>query len=76
MTEESVSTLDEFATPYGRSVKLENVEYESGMRMLRIRIREGKRFTILDIDQPAATRWVEVMHAWAGDAKQHHRTSR
>ncbi len=75
MTEETVSTLDQFAAPYGRSVRLEDVEYESGLRILRIRIQEGKRFTVLDIDRPAAARWVEVMRAWACDAKQQHKTS-
>lgn len=45
----------------------ENVEHESNMRMLRIRIREGRRFTIMDIDEETALRWSTIMTAWAGD---------
>jgi hypothetical protein len=67
VNDETVSTLDAFAAPYGRDVTLESVEHESGLRMLRIRIREGRRFTIMDIDADTATRWSAVMCAWAGN---------
>ena len=61
---ETVSELDKIAAPYGREIKLENVAYENGMRVLRIRIREGKRFTTMDIDENTASRWSAVMSAW------------
>lgn len=66
MSAETVTTLTEIEAPYGRKVVLESVEHESSMRMLRIRIREGSRFTILDIDEDTALRWSTVMSAWAG----------
>ena len=50
VNDETVSTLDQFAAPYGRQVTLDSVEHESGLRMLRIHIREGRRFTVMDID--------------------------
>ena len=67
MNDETVRTLDAFAAPYGRDVTLESVEHESGLHMLRIRIREGRRFTIMDIDADTATRWGAVMRTWAGN---------
>lgn len=52
--------------PYRREVVFQDVEHESGMRMLRIRIREGRRFTILDIDKPTAEAWADILTRWAG----------
>lgn len=51
--------------PYRREVVLQDVVHESGMRMLRIRIREGRRFTIVDIDAPTAETWADIMTRWA-----------
>ncbi len=68
MSNEVVNTLDEFAAPYGRKITLEGVEHESGLHMLRIRIREGNRFTTMDIDADTAARWVSVMSEWASNA--------
>ena len=69
MSNESVTTLNSFAAPYGREVTLEGVEHESGLRMLRIRIREGRRFTVMDIDADTAMRWGSAMSTWAGEAQ-------
>ncbi|GMR17323.1 MAG: hypothetical protein BMS9Abin32_404 [Gammaproteobacteria bacterium] len=68
MNHEKVAALDRFDAPYGREVTLEGIEYESGMRLLRIRIREGQRFTVMDIDADSAQRWSAVMGAWAAAA--------
>ena len=38
---------------------------EGGMSLLRIRIREGKRFTIFDIDPATALQWADAMKDWA-----------
>jgi hypothetical protein len=65
VNDEIVTTLDEFAAPYGRKITLESVEHESGLRMLRIRIREGHRFTVMDIDTDTAVHWSAVMRKWA-----------
>ena len=65
MSDETVTPLTKIAAPYGREVVLESVEHESDLRMLRIRIREGRRFTVMDIDADTAERWSTVMSAWA-----------
>jgi len=38
--------------------------------MLRVRIREGKRFTIFDIDPATAAKWATVMQDWANAQQQ------
>ena len=70
MSEEVVTSLTTIDAPYGRKVVLESVEHASDMRMLRINIREGRRFTVLDIDEDTAMRWGTAMSAWAGKTPQ------
>lgn len=65
MSAETVEEFENLAAPYGRQVKLEHVTFDSDMRLLRITIREGKRFTILDVDAPTAEKWGGAMTAWA-----------
>lgn len=65
MSGEAVSPLDDFPAPYNRHITLQVVEHESGMRMLRVRIKEGARFTVMDIDPETATRWAGAMADWA-----------
>ena len=62
----TVTRLDKFSAPYGRELTLENVAYENGTRVLRIHIREGNRFTVMDIDGKTARNWAAVMSTWAG----------
>ncbi|HJP35135.1 MAG TPA: hypothetical protein QF901_04030 [Gammaproteobacteria bacterium] len=73
MSTETVEALADLAAPYGREVVLQAVTHESGMRLLRVRIREGRRFTILDLDEATAARWGDVMRDWVtatGKAEQ------
>ena len=69
MMESVITRLDELTAPYGKQVKLEDVAYENGMRVLRIHIREGNRFTVMDIDEKTASHWGTVMTDWAAQTK-------
>ena len=60
----TVTRLDKFTAPYGKEVTLENVAYENGMQVLRVHIREGNRFTVMDIDEKTASNWAASMNAW------------
>lgn len=63
---DSVNTrIDKFSAPYGKEVTLENVTYENDMRVFRIHIREGNRFTVMDLDAQTASKWASVMKTWA-----------
>ena len=65
MSEPVVTDIARIDAPYRRQVVLQDVTHESGLKLLRVRIREGTRFTILDIDAPTARLWGDEMRAWA-----------
>ena len=67
MTDEIVRVLTKIDAPYGRKVVLESVEHSADMRLLRKRIREGSRFTVLEIDKDTALLWSAAMTAWASE---------
>lgn len=62
-----ITPLEEFTVPLGgQRIELQEIVHaEGGMGLLRIRIREGKRFTVFDIDPASARRWAKAMAAWA-----------
>ena len=68
MTDTHKTRRETIIAPYGREIRLADVDFESGMRLLRVTIREGRRFTILEIDTRSARAWGEEMIAWADDA--------
>lgn len=65
-----VTPLAKFHVPLGgQEVELQEIDFEVGegaLPLLRTRIREGKRFTIFDIDPASAQAWGEALLAWAG----------
>ncbi|MDA8231127.1 MAG: hypothetical protein M0006_07305 [Magnetospirillum sp.] len=68
--EEKTTPLATLAAPWGREISLQGVEHESGLKILRVRIKEGRaRFTILDLDAPTAKAWGEAMMTWAKTAE-------
>jgi hypothetical protein len=69
MSEEFVAPLDEFDAPYGRKIRIEAVTYESGLRLLRMRIREGSRFTVMDLDETTTRRLLATLTTWADQAQ-------
>lgn len=64
--------LDKFVVPLGgQQIELQQIDHaEDGMSLLRVRIREGKRFTIFDIDPATAAQWAAAMQRWADSQKQ------
>ena len=65
-----ISVLNTFRIPLGgQEIELQQIDYaEGGMSLLRIRIREGKRFTIFDVDPVTARQWADAMKQWADSA--------
>ena len=64
---DNIISLDKFVLPIGKqAIELQQIVYESGgMPLLRVRIREGSRFTVFDIDRDSARRWARVMTEWS-----------
>ena len=57
--------LAEFQLPYSRRAELREHTYDSGMKMLRLVLREGKRITQVDMDADTARAIAAEMLAWA-----------
>ena len=56
-----------------QEIEMHQIDHvEGGMSLLRIRIREGKRFTIFDIDPGTARQWAEAMQRWADSQQPAH----
>lgn len=64
---DNITSLDKFRVPLGnQEIELQQIEFEAGgVPLLRLRIREHRRFTIFDIDPVTARHWAEVMAAWS-----------
>jgi len=69
MSGDQITDLDTIDAPYGRQIVLQEVAYESGMTLLRLRVREGSRFTIIELDAESAEHWATVMSNWATGIK-------
>lgn len=63
----TLAPVGRFTVPLGgQGIELQQVDFGAGgMSLLRVRIREGRRFTVFDIDADTAARWGEAMQAWA-----------
>ena len=68
MDGETKERLETIVAPYGREIRLDDVRFESGMRLLRVTVREGMRITVLDVDASTALAWAKTMTEWAGRA--------
>ena len=64
---DNVSSIDKFRVPIGnQAIELQQISFAAGgMPLLRVRIREGSRFTVFDIDSQTAQHWGQVMLDWA-----------
>jgi hypothetical protein len=49
----------------GQRIEMHPMDFVSGgLPMLRVRIREGKRFTVFDVDPGTALAWGEALANW------------
>jgi hypothetical protein len=67
-----ITPLERFTAPLGgEEIELQEVVHDAGgMKLLRIRIRERKRFTVFDLDPAAAKAWGAAMQRWANTQPQ------
>lgn len=72
MSGETKTRLAAVEAPYHREIWLDDVLFESGMRLLRVTIKEGSRFTQLDLDNATAAQWGQTMLDWARRTKDGH----
>jgi hypothetical protein len=62
-----VTELTKLRAPLGgQDIELQQIDYlVGGISLLRIRIREGRRFTVFDIDSTTAGQWADAMLSWS-----------
>ena len=65
MIEGQTRSLDRFPTPFGKDVEIIEVLAENDVQLLRVRIKEGNRFTVLELDPVTARHWGSLMVSWA-----------
>ena len=66
-----ITELQKFSVPLGgQQVEMQEIIHAEGaMPMLRLRIREGKRFTIFDLDPLTTKSLADAMLGWASGQK-------
>jgi hypothetical protein len=62
---QTISDIDEIDAPWGKHVILQGIGYEGGMAALRMRIKEGSRFTDLELDPASAARIGRQLLDWS-----------
>ena len=65
LSAQSLRSLKKLTAPMGGEVELFEADFEGGAKLLRIRIRQGSRFTDLDLDPVTARLWAAVMADWS-----------
>jgi len=61
---ETVTPLREVTAPWGKEITLTAVTYDSGMRTVRMRIREGRRFTDMELDPDTVHTLIDALGSW------------
>lgn len=61
MADETLKDLAQLDLPYRRVALIREVTYDSGMRMLRLVLREGRRITQVELDEDAARALGQVL---------------
>lgn len=64
----TTTDIDAFMAPWNKHITVQDVVHEQGMAFLRLRIKEGKRYTDLELDPETARHLMALMADWA--AKQ------
>jgi len=67
MTDATLTDLGEFELPYNRKAMLRRVDHESGLQMVRLILREGRRITQIDLDADAAQELGDALRASGQD---------
>jgi len=65
MNNDDTRSLGKFDAPFGKQVEMLDVTMENNVRLLRVRIKEGSRFTTMDLDPVTAKHWGDQMVAWS-----------
>ena len=69
---EDITELGQLEAPYGKQITLNKVTYDNGFSLIRMRIKEGKRFTDMDLDINTVKSLSGIFSQWAdAESKMH-----
>lgn len=57
--------MEQLTAPYGQTIEIRQIVHDSGVRLLRVIVRDGGRYTTLDLDPATAHAWGKTMVTWA-----------
>ena len=61
----TITDIGKLDAPWGKKVTLQNIAYESGMSLIRVRIQENTRFTDLELDPETAAEISRILGNWS-----------
>ena len=67
MNHQNITDIEVVNAPWNKELTVSEAEYDGGFKMLRIRIKEGKRFTDLELDFETAGHLADLIGKWAKD---------
>ncbi|MCK5167023.1 MAG: hypothetical protein KAQ66_06875 [Rhodospirillaceae bacterium] len=62
---QSITDIEVIDAPWNKQVTVQEATYEGGFKMVRLRIKEGKRFTDLELDSATAGNLAGLLQAWS-----------
>ncbi|ACL71421.1 DUF6967 family protein [Thioalkalivibrio sulfidiphilus] len=62
--------MEQFEAPFGEQIELRQIIHDSGVPLLRVIIRDGGKYTKLELDPATAHQWGKAMVRWAELAAQ------
>ncbi len=68
MAEETLKEIAELELPFRRRARIREVTFESGLRMVRLVLMEGKRITQVDLDPDTARQLAAILSRAADGA--------
>jgi len=66
---EEIKELGEMELPYGKLMTFKDVTFDNGFKFMRIRIKEGKRFTDMDLDTETVKQLQVKFEQWLAENK-------
>ena len=61
MNRKATKTLGKISAPFGKQIDFEEICLENNVSLLRVRVKEGQRFTVIDLD-PGHRRCLATYH--------------
>ena len=61
---EDIKEVGEIEAPYGKQIIFKDITYDNGFKFMRLRIKEGKRFTDMDLDVNTVKLWQQKFEQW------------